>query len=341
MKKKHLLLSFLVLLTFLSCQDESETSILNSDKSFVKSSPISSLISRVSQYETTADNVLDGTSNFSIKLPVQITVNNQNVSVTSEADFITVQSIKNQSNSDDDKVHFEYPITITLPNHQEYNITSETQFENIVAQYGDDGAYHEIACIDFNYPISINIYNANNQIGSSITVQNDVQLYSFVQNLVEGVVVGIVFPITMTKSNGNSEVVQTNLQLETLINNVISDCSIPSPTPLLFSDILTNGSWHVSYFYDDHDETYNYSGYNFNFNPNGTAIAIKNTTTINGNWQIHNENNYQKIEFNFNGMVLEELEEDWKILEFTATTIRLKHESGSGTENHYLNFTKN
>lgn len=342
MKKSYLLLLCFFGLTFFSCQDETETITLNTQNSFAKSSPISSLISRVSQYETTADNVLDGTSNCSIKLPAHVTVNGQYVYVVSAADFQTVQDIKNQSSTDDDIVHFGFPITIVYPNYYEHNVATEVQFENILAGYGDDSLYHNISCINFNYPVSINIYNSNDQVASSVTLQNDNQLYTFVNNLTDGEIVGFVFPITLTNSNSEISTVSNNLQLELAIENVINDCDSTSSGTLVLSDVLTSGTWYVSYYYGEgNDETYYYNGYNFSFNPNGTCTAIKNSTIINGDWDINDQSGYQRFDLHYDGSVLDEMEEGWKVLEFTATSIRLKDESGGGSENHYLNFTKN
>ena len=46
-------------------------------------------------------------------------------------------------------------------------------------------------------------------------------------------------------------------------------------------------------------------------------------------------------DLHYDGDALDEMEEDWKVLEFKATTIRLKHESNGGNDNHYLNLSKN
>ena len=341
MKNSHLLLYSLFALVFVSCQDETETIKVNADNSFTKTSPISSLISRVSQYETTEDNVLDGTSNCSIQLPAHVTVDGQYLDVNSETDFQLVQNIKNQSSTDDDKVHFSYPITIVYPNFYQHSVATESQFESILEGYGDDSPYHDINCLDFNYPISINIYNSNNQVASSVAIQSDNQFYSFVENLTEGEIVGIVFPVTLTKTTGGTVIVNSNTQLESAINTAVDECNSPGPNPLVLSDVLTNGTWYVSYFYGDNDETYYYNGYNFTFNANGTLTAIKASTTVNGYWDIHNETSYQRLDLNFDSSALDDLHQNWKVLEVSATSIRLKHESGSGSDNHYLNFTKN
>ncbi|MGV9003646.1 hypothetical protein [Flavobacterium sp.] len=339
--KKSYVLFVLCSVLFFSCQRESETITLDSDNSFTTAAPLSSLIKRVAQYATSNDNVLDNTSCFGIKLPVAVTVNSQSILVSSVAGYTTIQDIKNQYTTDDDVVYFTFPTTIIYPDFHEVSVANQTQFAAILAGCGNDSGFKEIECIDFDFPFSINVYNSNNQVASSISIKNNIQLYNFIQNVTEGVIIGIAFPITITESNGDNHVINSNLQLETEINDSINDCGTTTPIPLILSDVLTSGSWYVSYFYDSSDETNHYNGYVFNFNTNGFSFAVKNTNTINGTWQIHTETNYQKIEFHFDGSVLEEIEKDWKVIEFTNTVIRLKHESSSGNDNHYLNFTKN
>lgn len=342
MKKNYLVLSCLFALLLFSCQDETEKITLNSENSFSKTSPLSSLIKRVAQNETTIDNVLDNTSCFSVKLPVGLTVDSQYQYVSTASQYSDVEDIKNASGSDDDIVHFTFPITLVYPDFHEVVVATQYQYDAILAQCGNGNGFNEIACIDFNYPITINIYNINNQVASSITIESNGQLYNFINNLTSGEIVGIVFPLTLTKSGGMSVTVNSNSQLETQIDNVIDDCGGGSgPSPLLLADVLTNGSWHVSYCFDDHDETSYYAGYNFVFNPNGTSVVTKMSTTIQGDWDIHNEAGYQRLDLNFDGSALDEMEDNWKVLEFSATSIRLKELSGGGSENHYLNFTKN
>ncbi len=340
MKNSYLLYSLLVLF-FVSCQDETETVKINSDNSFTKTAPLSSLIKRVSQYETTADNVLDGTSCISVKLPVRLTVNSDYINVTTAADYQTVQNSKDEYNTDDDIVYFNFPITLVYPDFHEVSVASQSEWNAISSQCSSYNDFDEIACIDFVFPIAINIYDSNNQISSSISIATNNQFYNFLNDLDDGKIVGIVYPINLIKSNGQNIVVATNTQLENLIDSVIDDCTVSNPTPLDLATVLTTGSWYVSYFYHEQDDTYNYYGYNYIFYANGSCKATKASTIIDGDWDIHSENGYQRLDLHYDGSILEELEDNWKVIEFSATSIRLKEESDSGNENHYLNFTKN
>jgi len=338
MKKIILLFLGLISVILFSCQEEKQTVTQNSENSFVKSSPIASLIARVSQNETSEDNVLDNNSCFSVKLPVSIYINSQSLTIDSEDDYEEVQDIKDEYSNDNDIVYFAFPITIVYANFQQVTVTSQSQLNGIIAQCGDDSNFNEIECINFNYPFTINNYNINNQIGSTTTITNDAQLYNFIQNLTESNVVGIAYPITLTNANNQVINVTNNSQLEEAIDNVIDTCDSSTPVTSVLADVLTNGSWYVSYCYYDYNNTNYYTGYYFTFNPNGTIIAQKNNAIIDGDWDIHNENTYQRLDLHFDGDALEELENDWKVLEFNSTNVRLKKQTSDDT--YYLNFKR-
>ncbi len=321
-----------------SCEKEEDDVVLNTANSFTKSAPVVPLILRVAQNETACDNVLDNTSAFSVQLPVHLTINNQYVSVASAAGYSTVQNIKNQYTTDDDVVHFAFPIIITYRNYQQVVVANQQQFDVIFAQCSTDSGLTEITCIDFNYPFTISMYNSENQVSSTVVIQNNAQLYNFIYNLQNGQIVGIVFPLQLTKSNGQSINVNTNPELEQAIESVINNCN--TVTPLVLSDVLTSGTWHISYCnYNNVDETSNYVGYDFTFLSNGSSKATKNGITTYGYWDIHNENNYQRLDLDFDTGQLHNIENQWKVQEYTASLIRLKYEySGSY---YYLNFIKN
>ena len=146
----------------------------------------------------------------------------------------------------------------------------------------------------------------------------------------------------MKKSNGENNVYTSNTELQAGIENVIDDCNDDGSGNTSLSDIIVNGTWRISSFIDDgEDETDNFNGYNFTFLSNGNAVAIKNTITINGLWSNYIDDGYSKLDLSFDDNLLEELEEDWRILENNNSLIKLRHVSGGGGGTHYLNFTKN
>lgn len=347
MKEFKILILFLFISLFTSCQKEEEEIIDDSQNpapaNLVVGTPLVNLLARTSQFPTGIDNVLDNSSCFYVQLPVTITVNSQNVTISNQSDYQTVQNIKDASSLDNDIVFFTYPITIKFQDFTTKIINSLSELNNEINNCDDDDGFDEIDCISINYPISINIYNTDNQVANTITMQSNSQFFNFIDNLSSSVIAAIVYPISVTDSNGNNVVVNNNSQLETLIDDSIDDCNSGSGggSNPSFSSILTSGTWRITYFYDDGDETSSFTGYSFTFNANWTSIAIKNATSINGTWTTYLDSGNTKLDLSFDGDTLDEIEDDWRVTEYSATEIRLKDVSGGNGGTDYLYFTKN
>jgi hypothetical protein len=345
MKKIQLLYVFLFSLVLTNCQKEEEEIITQppTPDNIVVGSQLAKLLTRTAQNPTQCDNVIDGNSCFSVQLPVTVTVNGTQVNVTSEAGYQTVQDIKDVYTTDNDIVYFTYPIILKYKNFDSQVITNYTEFHNVVLSCPSDDGLNEIDCISINYPVVINIYNTNNQVANTLTVQNNKQMYNFINDLTPNVIATIVYPISGTDSNGQNVTISSNDELENFIESSIDDCGDDVGSGnATFTEVITSGSWHVTYF--DHDgeiETSSYIGYNFTYNSNNTVTVVKNSASTSGTWSFYTDSSYNKLDLNFNDSNLEELNEDWTILEYTESVIRLKHASGGGGEIHYLNFTKN
>jgi hypothetical protein len=94
------------------------------------------------------------------------------------------------------------------------------------------------------------------------------------------------------------------------------------------------------YYEDDDNETDDFTGYTFTFNSNGTSIALRSGITTNGTWSTFVDSGQNKLDLIFNGTDLDEIEDDWRIIEFSTTQIRLKDISGGDGSTDYLTFTK-
>ncbi|RKS92695.1 hypothetical protein BC952_2609 [Flavobacterium limicola] len=339
---KYLLMSFTAIL-FISCQNEETIIIQDTTQNLSVSSPLASLISRVSQNATSHDNVLDNSSCFNIQLPVNVIVNGKQITVSNQNDYLTVQAALDAFSSDDDLVNFVYPITIQYRNWKTQLIANSDQLEDIIENCDEDDGFDEIDCIHINYPIKIAIYNSNNQIATTITIQNDADLYNFFENIESNVIVSINYPVSITDSKGQKVLITNNSNFEDIIEANIQDCDPHSGTVgnSNFISILTDGGWNVSYFFNKIDETSIYNGYNFTFNSNETVAAVKGTNTIGGTWSTFVNSGHDIFLLKFDNSALDELEDNWKIIEYTTTNIRLKNESSSNGETSYLYFTKN
>lgn len=340
---KYLLMSFTAIV-FISCQNEETLIIQDTSQNLTAVSPLTGLISRVSQNATSRDNVLDNSSCFNIQLPVIVIVNGKQITVSNQNDYITVQAALDAFSNDNDIINFVYPITIQYKNFNTQLITNVDQLDDVIDNCDEDDGFDEIDCIHINYPIKIDIYNTNSQIAKTVTIQNDVDLYNFLEDIESNVFISINYPISITDLNSQKVIITNNSDFENNIEESIKDCGTNSGTggnPNLTS-ILTDGTWHVSYYFDNIDETSNYNGYNFTFNSNGSVAAVKGTSTIGGTWSTSVNSGQDILLLKFNDSKLDELEDDWKITEYTTTNIRLKNESSSSSgDTDYLYFTKN
>ncbi len=343
MKLKQFLNLSLVGLLLMSCQSEENEVIQDANQNLTNASPLTTLVTRVSQNPTSNDNVLDNSSCFSVVLPVTVIVNGQNIVVSTQADYQTVQDAIDAFSNDDDIVNFVYPITIQYQNFSTQVLQDTDDLDDAIDACGEDDGFDEIDCISFNFPIVINVYNANNQLADTVTLNNNTDLYNFLENLEDNEYVAIQYPISLINSNGQTITITNNNQLEDVIEDSIDDCD-DSPSGggnASLSPVLTSGTWYVSYFFNDTDETTDYSGYIFTFNSNGTTQATINSNFLNGTWSNYIDGGEEKLELNYDGSNLDELEDDWEVIEYSSTQIRLKDVSGGNGGTDYLYLSKN
>ncbi|MEA1785850.1 hypothetical protein U1E44_07090 [Arenibacter sp. GZD96] len=114
---------------------------------------------------------------------------------------------------------------------------------------------------------------------------------------------------------------------------------------------VVNGDWRITFFFDtDKEETTNFTNFIFSFNDDGTLVATNGNQTVSGVWSVTDSNssdddNPSSSDVDFNIFFatpsnFEELSEDWDILEFSATTIKLTHVSGGNGGTDFLTFEK-
>lgn len=192
-----------------------------------------------------------------------------------------------------------------------------------------------ITCVSINYPINLNIFNATGQQTGSHTISSDLELLLFISNLEPGFGFSIVFPIQVTLEAGN--VLQIN-NLQELQDIILACDASGGQVPGNFSDILTDGTWYVNYFFDDQDETFLFNGYQFSFQSDQTALADNGTNQVNGTWSLTSSSTPDLLLFFGANSPFDELDEDWEILETTPQIIRLKHVSGGDGSVDFLTF---
>ncbi len=105
---------------------------------------------------------------------------------------------------------------------------------------------------------------------------------------------------------------------------------------------LTTGDWYVTFYFDDVDETANYQDYTFNFATDGTATATDSGGSTPGTWSTSaGDETDLELNLNFGTTIpLDELADDWDVLEATNDIIRLKDVSGGDGSEDFLTFER-
>src|SRR5690606_11688131 len=116
-----------------------------------------------------------------------------------------IEAIFNEFDDDDDVVEIQCPITIILSDYSQINIDSYAQLEEFAQEcFGENEDDDDIECIDFVYPFTISVYNADFQVIDTVTIETDAQLFSFIGNLQGGVLASINFPVNLLLADGTT-----------------------------------------------------------------------------------------------------------------------------------------
>ncbi|WP_130736874.1 hypothetical protein [Flavobacterium sp. J27] len=335
-----ILLSSIFFLTF-SCQNEENDIEVDSRSTLTSNAPLFQLVERVVQNPTSLDNVLDSSSCFAVQLPVTIIVNSQQITVSSAADYQLVQDAIDAFSTDDDIVNFIFPITIQFQNFDTQVIVDSDALEDVLegCEDGED-EFNEIECISFHYPIVLNTFDSTNQLATTVTFQNDIDFYNFLDDIDETIYIAINYPISVVNSNSQTVIIHSNAQLENALEEAIEECNATSNITL--ASVITDGTWRVSYFFKNNlVQTNDFVAYEITFFPNETMQVVGNGTVVNGVWTINASGSERKLEIELEGNSLIRLEEKWKVIEYSETLVKMRLVGEGNGGNNYLYLTKN
>ncbi len=300
-------------------------------------------LKRLSQFPTTADNIVDGTSCFALKLPVAVVANDVPITLNTVADYQQVRAIFAQHENDTDHVLLQFPVTVTCWDYHEEILQDMAAFE---AAAVDCNPSVELSCIDFLYPIQVKSYDSRRQLAQTFSLGSNPALFQFLDGPQTYDSVSLVFPVGFVNSNGNTIAIAGSEALEAAIDNDTETCLAaldPGPTNPgtgTIAETLAQGTWHVSYFFRESNQTSDYTAYDFTFNSDGSSSVTGESWPISGTWAAFEDDGEQHLNFTFSSSNLEELEESWTVTEHTPTLIKMEYESG-GSGTRYFNVTRN
>ncbi|MBT8275784.1 MAG: hypothetical protein KJO39_06565 [Bacteroidia bacterium] len=337
-----LLFLFVFGMIFTSCQKEEEIFIdQNGEETITANSILTRLLIRTSQNAGDLDDIIDGNSCVSVKFPITVIANGQEVILMDEDDIDLIEAIFDQFPNDTDTLEIVFPITVILDDYTEVVVNSQAELDALIAACESSGGDDSISCLDFEYPITFFIFDNNQQQTGTVTVNSDLELYIFLNGIGDDDYFSIDYPINVILEDGSVVTVNNNAELEQLIEDCENNTGGGDPIdPVIFEQNLTTGVWYITYFFDDFDETANYDGYEFTFATDNTAQATNGTNTVPGTWMFEGGSSPDLTLFFGTTDPFDELDDDWDILEATNEIIRLRDESGDGSVD-YLTFERN
>ena len=177
----YVVFTILSIVMLTSCQNEEMiTNALVKQDTFEANSEVADLMQRVSIKDGSGDNIIDNANCFDIQLPVTVIVNDLEIIVDSQEDFITIEAIFDASDDDDDSTKIIFPITIIMSDFTEVYIDNESEFEEFVDQCHDENEEDDdIECIDFQYPIEFTVFNTQTEMTERVSINDDKEMYEF------------------------------------------------------------------------------------------------------------------------------------------------------------------
>lgn len=302
-QKILLIISSLLVFLIISCRSE-ESQLIDStnDPGLKANSIVADLMLKTSLHDGSKDNIIDHASCFSIVLPINVIVNGESILVESAADYEVIESIFDEYVNDEDSLEIIYPVTLEFSDFTRVIVNNETELESYIDDDCNNEIDDDIECVDFIYPITASIFNTNNELLETITINTDNEMHDFIENLSDDVIVNIKFPISILLSDGSDLIINNLDELESNIENFENDCDEDDDndfddddntniTEQEFSTLLMSCSWTVDEIDVNDQNLENLRDYIITFNTNGMLTAALNANSSNGTWSISSDNN--------------------------------------------------
>ncbi|BAO74715.1 hypothetical protein [Winogradskyella sp. PG-2] len=335
-KNNYLLVFFLfALLSFTACQDEA-TEINNPDlqETIDPNSTLGMLISNTTANYGAADNILDGSSCFSVELPVTIVISDITIVIETEDDLEQLEDLFNDLNDDDDFLDFVFPITLIFSDYTELVIENEDQLASYINTCEEEDDF--IECVDFVYPIYFSVFNSEFNLIDTIIIENDEALYEFFEDLEEDenvLIVSLNYPVILEFADGETLEVDSNEALAEAIASAEDDCDDDEEEGCEEEEITLNlveCPWEVFLYINDNLDDLD-GPYIFTFSDDGILVIDgitdqPNTTT----WELSETDN--GLELNIASFYYYEQQYgNWLVIECDDNELKFEHLTVEGT----------
>jgi hypothetical protein len=214
--KKYLILSLVFIA--LACQKEELTVVQDQEEtSFLADRQLVGLIQSVSSHDGSFDDLVDQSTCFSINFPYEILLNGEIIEITSINDLLVI-------NPFDDVVPV-FPISITTADYIEIDLANQKSFVNYAFSCANGLMYDDrITCLDFNYPISLSIYDQEESTFETIIYNHDKETFEGMDLFEEGTKATINFPVIVKMVDGTTVNIQSTQELKSRILQMLNIC---------------------------------------------------------------------------------------------------------------------
>lgn len=211
---------FLMLTGIGACQKEIEELPDGNNIEVVKaSSTTATLIKKISSKEGSYDNMVDGSSCFSINFPYVVKIGDIEIMVSARKDLEWVEALI--AGIDDDDLDISFPVTITLSDYSEFLVKDGDQLKEWVETCLEEEG---MDCANFVYPFKIYSFNPNEQQTGEVTVESDIQIRQYFKSLDDDDLVSFQFPIFLQLYDGTRMQVDSHSEMVDVIEEAKDKC---------------------------------------------------------------------------------------------------------------------
>jgi hypothetical protein len=327
------LLPFFALLLFTSCQEETvDITPPDEAEALVADSQLTSFLSATSKNDGSKDNIIDGTSCISVKLPVVVKVRGVEIRIDSEADYIKIKRLYDEFEDDIDRLDILFPITIITSEHEEITIGSAEELSEFIADCKDDDEEEEkeIRCIDFQFPISFSVFDRDFQIIEVVEIENNRQLHRFMKRVKKSeVFASLNFPLNMVLKDGTVLTAENNEQLREIIEAAKDSCEEEDDfSKERLEKYLINCPWIVYEFKRDNQANDEFAQYAINFKEDGVVtMRSRNGDILTGEWELERTRRGIVLDMEFENLADFTLK--WLLYDFEDGKIKIYEAGGN------------
>ncbi len=295
-------------------------------------SNVANLLLKTTMNDGSIDNIIDGSNCFTVELPVTVVVNGTEIIVVSQDDYETIEAIFDEDEIDADTLEIIFPIAIVLNDFTRKPVLTVDELQGYADDcQGENEEDDDIECISIQYPITVSIFNTNNEIFNTISFLSDMVFYGFLNSLTDDDIVSIDFPISLLLYDGTSIGITNLFELENAIENAKDICDEDDDNDVNDDDCVDCTSdellevWTECVEWEAHvlqldGETLDtlYTTFLFNFQLDGVVLAVSDTETLFGTWVSSSSATTVSLEINIPG--LNDFNNVWELQEIARTT---------------------